>query len=50
VRLRANEVTALVNGDVLFKGPRSEACKDGYVALQVQHARVAFRKIQVEVK
>ena len=50
MRLRANEVTVLLNGDVIGKEPRPETRKDGYVGIQVQRMRLAVRRFEVEVK
>jgi tetratricopeptide (TPR) repeat protein len=50
LRVRAKDVTALINGDVVATEPRPAGRKDGFVALQVQHARVAFRKVQIELR
>lgn len=49
-RLRGNEVTVLLNGDVVAKEARPASRKDGFVGIQVQRIRLAVRKIEVEVK
>jgi tetratricopeptide (TPR) repeat protein len=50
IRLRGNEVTALVNGEVIGHEPRPESRRGGFVGLFVQDAKVAFRKVRVEVR
>lgn len=50
LRCRGKEVTALVNGDEVAKEPRPDSRKSGFVGLIAQSAKVAFRKIQVEVR
>jgi hypothetical protein len=43
-------LTTSINGDVVATEPRPAGRKDGFAALQVQHACVAFRKVQIELR
>ncbi|MCE9634280.1 MAG: DUF1080 domain-containing protein [Planctomycetes bacterium] len=50
LRFRGKTVTALVNDEVIGDEPRPENRKGGFVGLLVQDLKVAFRKVQVEVR
>jgi tetratricopeptide (TPR) repeat protein len=50
IQFRGDEVKALVNGDEIGKETRPQNRKGGSVGLVVQSAKVAFRKIQVELR
>ena len=48
LRLRGDQVTALINGEVVGQEVRSDARKGGFAALYAQAAKVAFRKIELQ--
>jgi len=50
IRFRGKTVTALVNDEVIGEEPRPDSRKGGFVGLLVQDLKVAFRKVQVEVR
>lgn len=50
LRFRGSRVTALVNGEVIGEEARPERRKGGFVGLKAQDVKVAFRKVQVEVR
>jgi tetratricopeptide (TPR) repeat protein len=48
VRFRGNEVTALVNGEVVGTDPRPARRDGGFVGVCVQDAKVAIRRLEVQ--
>jgi tetratricopeptide (TPR) repeat protein len=50
LRYRGEEVTAFLNGEEIAKEARPERRKDGFVGILNQNGKVAFRKVQVELK
>lgn len=48
LQFRAEEITALINGDVVGKDTRTEHRLTGFVGVYAQAARVGFRKVQVQ--
>jgi len=47
MRIRGGTVTALVNGEVVGEERQPESRRGGFVGLQVQDGKFAFRKVQV---
>ncbi|MCU0724406.1 MAG: DUF1080 domain-containing protein [Planctomycetes bacterium] len=47
-RFRAAEVETLLNGETVGREPRPENRKSGFIGLQVQNSRVAFREVSVD--
>jgi len=48
LRFRKDEVTALVNGEVVGTDKRPERRDGGFVGISVQDSKVAFRKLEVQ--
>ncbi len=50
MRLRKGEVSTYVNGELLAKEPRASGREGGFLGLYIQNVRVAFRRLEVELK